>query len=54
MNLGREAYTAYAMSVGGKAYDGRPLPTWEELSEQRRNGWAAAAQRVVDIKDGRL
>lgn len=40
---GRIAYEAYAVSTGGKTYDGREMPSWGELPELIRNAWMAAA-----------
>ena len=47
-------YDEYCREVGGKAYDGRPLPTSKEffsdgskLKQQR--GWFAAASKAIEI-----
>ena len=29
--LAKEMYTTYCEAVGGKAFNGNPLPTWEEF-----------------------
>ena len=45
---GRIAYSAYAESVGGKAYNGEPLPEFQDIEKASvRHGWEAAAQAVV-------
>lgn len=41
-------YTSYCEGVGGKAYDGQTLPTWEEFSRdatktKQANAWRKAA-----------
>lgn len=30
-SLGQIGYEAYAQSTGGKTYDGRDMPTWEQV-----------------------
>lgn len=45
--LGRVAFDAYAASVNGTTHDGRPIPTWEEVGDTVRDGWAAAATAVA-------
>ena len=46
--LGRVAWDAYARAVGGKTFDEKPLPTWEELGERQKEGWASAAQAIAE------
>ena len=36
-------WDAYAIQAGGKTFDGKPLPTWDELGEDRQSCWVAAA-----------
>lgn len=43
---GQIAYAAYAESTGGKTYDGRPMPLWDELPQRIRDAWTAAAEAV--------
>lgn len=46
----RAAYEAYVDAVGGKAFDGSELPTWEYLcarNPQITKAWRAAANAVV-------
>ena len=42
--LPRQAWNAYREAVGGLAYDGKPLPDWEQLGERQRIGWRVAAE----------
>lgn len=42
MSHGQKAYAAYCAAVGGKTYDGKPLPVWGELDALRQAGWSAA------------
>ena len=45
-SLGQLAWEAYAKSVGGLTFDGKPLPTWLELGDRQRLGWEAAAEAI--------
>lgn len=45
----RAAYEAYGIEVGGKAFDGSPLKSFDELPENIRAGWEASAARVVEL-----
>lgn len=47
--LARIAWDAYAVAVGGKTFDGKPLPTYEQLGETQKAGWAAAAEAIKDL-----
>ena len=47
-------YTAYCESVGGTAWNGEPLPTWnqfhnDESKERQVYGWLAAAQSAINL-----
>jgi hypothetical protein len=39
-------WAAYAHQAGGKTFDGKPLPTWEELGEERQACWRAALRAL--------
>lgn len=43
-----EMWDAYCKQAGGKTFDGKPLPTWDELGEERQACWRAAAKRARD------
>lgn len=50
----RDLYTTYCASVGGKAFNGDPLPTWEEFygdSEKQIQvrAWLDVGQRAIDM-----
>jgi hypothetical protein len=59
----KNAYEAYAESTGGLTFDGRKMPTWNDLPERIRNAWEAAARaarefsapdtlpRIVDVDE---
>lgn len=41
-------YTAYSTQAGGVTFDGKPLPTWDQLGADRQNCWLAAAEEAED------
>lgn len=41
---GQVGYQAYAQSTGGKTFDGRDMPRWEQLPERIQQAWIAATQ----------
>lgn len=50
--LGQTAWDTYNLNVGGKAVNGDPLPTWEQLKADPKRthivtGWISAAQAAV-------
>lgn len=45
-NLGEVAFNAYREAVGGKAYDGTPIPEWTEISEAVQQAWKEAGFAV--------
>lgn len=53
---GQIAFEAYREAVGSVAYDGTPIPQWEEVSGTVRYGWHMAAVAVtknyLEAKDG--
>ena len=47
-------YDEYCTSVGGKAYDGRPLPTAKEFfadatKAKQSRGWMSAASKALEL-----
>lgn len=47
-------YDEYCAAVGGKAYDGRPLPTAAEFFDddtkrKQARGWFAAASKAIEL-----
>jgi hypothetical protein len=46
--LGRRAYDAYNDARGGVAYDGSPIPPWDQVNEGIQQGWARGAQAIVN------
>lgn len=46
--LERKMWDAYAKQAGGVTFDGKPLPTWDELGEERQVCWKAAASVCAD------
>lgn len=52
--IASELYRVYCLSVGGKAFNGDPLPEWEEFSQdpskaKQSNAWLAAADRAMEL-----
>lgn len=50
-----ELYDIYTAAVGGKAYDGRPLPTGAEFindptKQVQANGWRAVAESTLNAQ----
>ncbi len=43
LELAKLLWDAYSLQAGGKTFDGKPLPTWEELGEDRQSCWLAVA-----------
>lgn len=60
--LGQIGYEAYAKSTGGKTFDGRDMPTWQEILDREgetpkvTKAWEAAACKILieairDVED---
>lgn len=47
MNYGQIAFEAYCDSVGNKTYDNKPIPKWEDLTEQIKQAWNNAANEAI-------
>ena len=45
----KEMWDAYAKQAGGVTFDGKPLPTWDELGEERQACWKAAAATLLHV-----
>lgn len=43
---GRFAYASYASpsGAGDTTWDGRPMPTWDEMEDRQRAGWIAVGR----------
>lgn len=41
--LAKLMWAAYAKQANNLTFDGKPLPTWEQLGEDRQKCWIAAA-----------
>ena len=48
MEMAKQMWDAYAFRAGGITFDGKPLPTWDELGEDRQSCWVAAASVTAD------
>ena len=47
-DLARVMFDAYGAHCDWKAWDGRPMPTWEAVNDAVRSHWEAAAQAAMD------
>lgn len=45
--LARSGYAAYCKQAGGVTFDGKPLPTYDQLGLERQLCWVAAARQIV-------
>lgn len=52
--MGQIGYEAYAESTGGKTFDGRDMPTWDQIREREGDvpkvtrAWEAAAAKIAE------
>ncbi len=58
-SLGQIAFEAYVEAAGGKTYDAKPIPTWENLTDVVRDGWetaviAAWGELEIPLAGGRI
>lgn len=52
--IASELYRVYCDAVGGKAFNGDPLPDWETFradpaKQKQSNAWLVAARRAMEI-----
>jgi hypothetical protein len=47
-HIAKLMWDAYAIQAGGKTFDGKPLPTWDKLGDDRQSCWVAAASVTAD------
>lgn len=50
-HLGRTAFETYVQAMGGVAFDGKPIPSWDELdgdADRTRGAWSSAAVAAVE------
>lgn len=45
--LGQIGFEAYRKKMGGLTYDGKQILAWEQVSENVKAGWEAAAFAVL-------
>jgi hypothetical protein len=48
-SIAQKGYHVYCKSVGYKTFDGKDLPQWPHLGEDRQACWEAAVMRVVNL-----
>jgi hypothetical protein len=56
-NLAEQMYEAYCLAVGGKAFNGDPLPDWQTFrndpsKQKQSNAWIAAANAGRNYMQG--
>lgn len=52
-SAGQVGYEAYAAHTGGKTFDGRPMPTWDEVKASGTKvagAWEAAAAAILGVR----
>ena len=49
-DFGEKAYIAYCVAVGGKAWNGDPLPTWEVMTEDSAKQHLVSAWRTAGLE----
>lgn len=42
-------FAAYNAQAGGKTWDNKPIPPWEEVGEKVHANWQAAAGAAYDL-----
>lgn len=45
--LAKLGYQAYSLAVGGKAFNGDPLPPWENVPRHIQRAWSFAAVAIA-------
>ena len=49
-DLAKLAYEAYAIQQNWKDPQGNPIPPWDLITENRREGWRAAVNVVLNVR----
>lgn len=52
LKYAQAGYEAYATNTGGKTWDGREMPTWNELPRRTIEAWCAAAAAIIEAHAG--
>lgn len=47
--IGQVGYEAYAKQTGGKTFDGRKMPQWDDLPENIKLAWEAAGEAMLRL-----
>lgn len=53
-SVAQDLYTIYCAAVGGVAFNGDPLPSWEEFradpkKDKQAQAWLATADRAIQL-----
>lgn len=51
IDIGRIAFQAYSDEMGGKTYDGKDIPKWENVGQKVQDAWRAAGVAVLRYID---
>lgn len=51
ITIGQIAFEAYSKAKRGKTYDNKLIPHWNDVGEDVRQAWEAAAQAVAKATD---
>ena len=51
LDIGRIGFEAYSVSVGGKTYDGKDIPKWEDVGQRVQDAWRAAGIAILQYID---
>lgn len=46
-SFGKTAFNAYRYAKQGTTYDAKPIPAWEDLSDDVRSAWEVAAEAAI-------
>lgn len=55
-HLARKGFEAYCRAKGGKTYDDKDIPSWEEIKKTSPDviaGWIANAEAIIEAHDAR-
>jgi hypothetical protein len=51
-DYGQIGYEAYAEFTGGKTWDGRDMPKWDNLPNKIKEAWLEAALAIIEADEG--
>lgn len=51
ITIGQIAFEAYSKAKQGKTYDDKPIPHWNDVGQEVKQAWEAAARAVAKATD---